>query len=226
MYYKIRITVVSLVLMTVCVLSSAGTLSYFTDSDSKQNDFTIGNASTELVVYKDVYGTPFDTTGLNPLTDGMKDVSYYLQATNNGNIPLYQRFRVVVPIELADVLTLKMDNCSLVVDETDTDISRCNNANYSVIYDKSVDVNNEPTYAEYYILSNNVLEVGAKTSEWPTSAIAVGNISSVEDFDSIATCESNDANKCSFGVKAYSDVIQTTGFTNAIQAFENLAETY
>ena len=224
MYYKIRITVVSLVLITICVLSSAGTLSFFTDSDSTQNDFTIGNASTELVLYKDTNGTLFDTT--NPLTDGMQDIPYYLQATNDGNIPVYQRFRVVIPIELANVLTLKMNNCTLVVDNTDTDVSRCENANYSIVYNMSVDVENTPTYAEYYIVSKSELGVGAKTSEWPTAAIAVGNISDVENFDQIATCENNDANKCSFGVRAYSDVIQTTGFTSAIQAFENLTETY
>lgn len=226
MYYKIRITVVSLVLITICVLSSAGTLSFFTDSDSTQNDFTIGNASTELVLYKDANGTLFDTTYLDPLTDGMQDIAYYLQATNNGNIPVYQRFRVVIPIELANVLTLKMDNCTLVVDNTDTDVSRCENTNYSIVYNKSVDVENTPTYAEYYIVSKSELGVGAKTSEWPTVAIAVGNISDVEDFDQIATCEDNDVNKCSFGVRAYSDVIQTTGFTSAIQAFENLTEKY
>lgn len=226
MYYKIRITVVSLVLITICVLSSAGTLSFFTDSASTQNDFTIGNASTELVLYKDTNGTLFDTTDLDPLTDGMQDIPYYLQATNDGNIPVYQRFRVVIPIELANVLTLKMDNCTLVVDNTDTDVSRCENANYSIVYNKSVDVENTPTYAEYYIVSKNKLGVGAKTSEWPTAAIAVGNISDVENFDQIATCEDDDANKCSFGVRAYSDVIQTTGFTSAIQAFENLTEKY
>ena len=226
MYYKIRITVVSLVLITICVLSSAGTLSFFTDSDSTQNDFTIGNASTELVLYKDTNGTLFDTTDLDPLTDGMQDIPYYLQATNNGNIPVYQRFRVVIPIELANVLTLKMNNCTLVVDNIDTDVSRCENANYSIVYNKSVDVENTPTYAEYYIVSKSELGVGAKTNEWPTAAIAVGNISDVENFDQIATCEDNDANKCSFGVRAYSDVIQTTGFTSAIQAFENLTETY
>ena len=226
MYYKIRITVVSLVLITICVLSSAGTLSFFTDSVSTQNDFTIGNASTELVLYEDTNGTLFDTMDLDPLTDGMQDIPYYLQATNDGNILVYQRFRVVIPIELANVLTLKMDNCTLVVDNTDTDVSRCENANYSVVYNKSVDVENTPTYAEYYIFSKSELGVDAKTSEWPTAAIAVGNISDVENFDQIATCEDNDANKCSFGVRAYSDVIQTTGFTSAIQAFENLTETY
>ena len=226
MYYKIRITVVSLALIVLCMLSSVGTLSYFTDSVSIQNDFAIGNASTELAIYKDTNSTPFDTANLSPLTDGMQDVAYYLQATNNGNIPVYQRFRVVVPIELADVLTLKMDDCTLVVDEDDADISRCDNANYSVTYNKSVDVDNSPTYAEYYILSKNILGVGEKTSEWPTTAIAVGKISSVEDFRQIATCKNDNANKCSFGVRAYSDAIQTTGFANAIQAFENLAETY
>ena len=226
MYYKIRITVVSLMLITVCVLSSAGTLSFFTDSDSTQNDFTIGNASTELVLYKDTNYTLFDTMDLDPLTDGMQDIPYYLQATNNGNIPVYQRFRVVIPIELANVLTLKMDNCTLVVDNTDTDVSRCENTNYNIVYNKSVDIENTPTYAEYYIVSKSELGVGAKTSEWPTAAIAVGNISDVEDFDQIATCEDNDVNKCSFGVRAYSDVIQTTGFTSAIQAFENLTEKY
>lgn len=227
MYYKIRITVVSLVVIVVCVLSSAGTLSYFTDSDSKQNDFTVGNASTKLSIYKNTDGAPFDVADLDPLTDGMQDIPYYLQAINDGNISVYQRFRVVIPIELANVLTLKIDNCTLVVDNTDTDVSRCENANYSIIYNKSVDVENTPTYAEYYIVSKNKLGVGVKTSEWPTAAIVVGNISNVENFDQIATCEDNDANKCSFGVRAYSDVIQTTGFTNgAIQAFENYTETY
>lgn len=236
MYRKIRITVASLVVIAMCVLSSVGTLSYFTDTDSATNNFVVGNASTKLAIYDDVTGDEYhvlDTSEYTVVTNGvlknnteLPGIPFYLQATNDGNIPVYQRFRVVIPIELANVLTLKMNNCTLVVDNTDTDVSRCENANYSIVYNKSVDVENTPTYAEYYIVSKSELGVGAKTSEWPTAAIVVGNISNVENFDQIATCEDNDTNKCLFGVRAYSDVIQTTGFTSAIQAFENFTETY
>ena len=229
MYHKIRIAAVSLVVMTVVMLSSVGTLSYFTDSDGAQNDFMIGNAKSELVIYDDVVNTPkreLSSTNYPPLESGNQDIPYYLQATNIGNIPVYQRFRVVIPIALAEVLTLKLDNCTLVQDATNTDVSTCSNTKYNVTYDKSVEVENVPTYAEYYIVSNEKLAVNGTTSEWPTTAIEFGDFPSVENWDSFMTCGDNSGNNCSFGVKAYSDVIQTTGFINAEEAFRGFAETY
>ena len=230
MYRKIRITVVSLVAMTVCVFSSTGTLSYFTDTDARTNDFTVGNASTALVVYDDVTGDrhEIDVEGCallsnetekpsycSPLEVGM-EIPFYLQATNDGNIPVYQRFRVVIPIGLADVVTLKSGDSDCTV------ANACDNDAYDVTYESDVD----GQYAEYYIVSKAKLAVGGKTGEWPTTEIYIGDISGVGDIDDIATCTNGNNNKCVFGVKAYSDAIQTTGFTNAIDAFEGLEETY
>ena len=226
MYRKIRITVVSLVVMTICMLSSTATLSYFTDTDSATNEFTVGKAASSLSIYEDENSiTPFGTTNIGPLTDNMPDIAYYLQATNTGNIPVYQRFRVVIPGALANAITLEIPNCTLVADVNNTNISTCSNSDYSVTYDSSVPVDNA-TYAVYYIVSNVVLGLNEKTANWPTSAIKVGTVSTVTDLQDITTCTTNDSNNCKFGIRAYSDVIQTTGFTSAVQAFDGFAETY
>ena len=118
MYHKIRITVVSLVAITICLLSSTGTLSYFTDTDAQTNSFTVGNASSALVIYDDIAGGTeniLDTDDYSPLEDPT-NVPFYPKATNDGNIPVYQRFRVVIPIALANVVTLNLpteNNCKV-----------------------------------------------------------------------------------------------------------------
>lgn len=222
MYRKIRITVVALVAVMLCVLSSSGTLSYFTDSDVKTNEFLVGNASTELKIYdapalgdEDLF-----TASDYILVDEMK-VPLYLQATNDGNIPVYQRFRVVVPIELAEKVTMEfpVGTCEV------TAQNQCNNADYAVIYNPSVEVDNTPTYAEYYIVNNTAMNVGATTQNVPAMTLKTDGITD-EDKDSFV-CENGDANECKVWINIYSDAIQVAGFTNgAVEAFENFTESY
>lgn len=226
MYHKIRITVVSLVVVVICVLSSTATLSYFTDHDVSPNSFTVGNASTTLMLYDNAAGGSehvFDASNLSPLVDNM-DIPLYLQATNDGNIPVYQRFRVVIPIDLGNVVALGLptmdDGCEIVT----TSVNTCSNEYYTVTYNPAVDVNDTPTYAEYYIVSNNVLPVGQATREWPMMEIRIGDISSVNK--SLFTCTSGSNNNCVLGINTYSDTIQTAGFISATDAFNNVAEVY
>ena len=206
MYHKVRITVASLVVIAITVLSSTGTLSYFTDTDAKVNDFTVGSVSTALAIYDDVTGgNKHELVASNyVLTSGeARNIPFYLQAENDGTVSVYQRFRVVIPIALASVVTLETPN----------------NANYVVTYNSSV--NN--TYAEYYIVNQNVLGVGQVTNEWPTVAIHInGNFVA---NDPRFVCE-GDGNNCVLGIRAYSDAIQAAGFTDATTAFGNLTETY
>ncbi|MBQ9017778.1 hypothetical protein IJ118_01810 [Candidatus Saccharibacteria bacterium] len=243
MYHKIRITVASLAVMSICLISSAGTLSYFTDSDSKSNDFVVGNASTNLIIYNDQAGGSdhvFNASDYK-LVDGyavrdcetadspctaVDNIPFYPQAENNGNIPVYQRFRVVVPIVLRDVLSLALP-CDL-PDVDDTGKSTCENDNYSITYNQSVSVDDTPTYAEYYIVGKAALGMGRTTAAWPVTAIEIGNLSTVANLAENMTCESGDenTNNCSLGIKTYSDVIQTTGFSDANSAFTGFAETY
>ena len=234
MYRKIRVVVASLVVMGVCMLSSTGTLSYFTDSDSKTNDFIIGNASTRLTIYADSDGQQeFDVSQLSPLTDKMS-IPFYPSAVNDGNIPVYQRFRVAIPIALADVVVINLPTaettndgsieCSQTLDNQNVDGNICSNDDYTIIYNSSVRVDDEPTYAVYYIVNNKVLAPGENTSKWPMTGIYFDGISDTNK--SAFACEEND-NNCIFGINIYTDVIQTTGFTDgAVSAFQNLAETY
>ncbi len=223
MYHKIRITVASLVIMTFCTLSSVMTLSYFTDTKSTSNEFTIGNASTSLAIYDEVESENrhvFDADNHGPLVDNA-EISFYPQATNDGNIPVFQRFRIVIPIALAEYIKLNLPtNCEV---ETATD-HVCTSDDYTITYNPSVNVEETPTYAEYYIVSNRKLAVGSKTSEWPTEKLIFTGISNANK--SLFTCANNDNNNCVLGINIYSDAIQTTGFANANEAFTNLAETY
>lgn len=241
MYHRIRITVVSLVVMAIVMLSSVATLSYFTDTDSKVNDFAVGNAKTTLVIYDEVSDADSrheivasDYTAVTNhvikcascTTDEQLELDslpFYLQATNDGNIPVYQRFRVVIPIALANVVSLDLPNtyngCNVKTVENNT----CSNTDYTITYNPSVSVEDKPTYAEYYIVSNSKLAVDGKTKEWPINGIKFGDISSLDE--SLLTCGENDDN-CAVGVKAYSDVIQTAGFQTAVEAFAGAGKTY
>ena len=230
MYHKIRITVVSLIVMTLCVLSSVATLSYFTDTDVATNTFVVGNASTKLMIYDDV-----STAGNYQVLDASDekynlvpglDIPFYLEATNDGNIPVYQRFRVVIPIALRSVIMLDLPDCA--IDTTiEAGVSECSNVDYTVTYNPAVLVGETPTYAEYYIVSNLPVAKNGKTKEWPTSMIKIGEIT--DEQKSLFVCPVSDSsdNNCTLGISAYSDAIQTTGFDNATEAFQSLTvETY
>lgn len=226
MYHKIRITVASLMVMMICVLSSSTTLSYFTDTDYKMNSFIVGNASTTVTVYDNITGNRHEIDPSDEayhLTDGLT-IPFYPQASNDGNIPVYQRFRVVIPIALANVITLDLpamnNNCVITTASENT----CSNTDYTVTYKPSVSVENTPSYAEYYIVSNNAVDVNDTTSEWPMTGINIGNLSGIDP--SLFTCAGGNANNCVLGVNIYSDVIQTTGFANALSAFASAGETY
>ncbi|MBR3180773.1 SipW-dependent-type signal peptide-containing protein [Candidatus Saccharibacteria bacterium] len=225
MYQKIRIAVVLIVATMICMLSSTATLSYFTDTEIATNDFTVGNASTSLAIFDDITAEnkrELDSSNYPPLTDTM-EIPFYLQGTNDGNIPVYQRFRIVIPTALASVITLNLPNMNNCAVET-TPEHKCSNDSYIVTYNPSVEVENEPKYAEYYITSINPLGLNDKTIEWPTEKL---NFNGITDSNkTLLTCENNDNNSCALGINVYSDSIQTTGFTDAENAFANFAETY
>jgi hypothetical protein len=129
----------------------------------------------------------------------------------------------VIPIALANVVTLNLpteNNCKVETAINNT----CSNDNYTIRYDSSVDVDNKPTYAEYYVTYNHVLPVDGKTSRWPLTGVHIDGLSGANK--DLFTCDENNSNNCVFGISAYSDAIQTTGFQNAIDAFEEFGETY
>ena len=210
MYHRIRIAVVSLMVIAICALSSSATLSYFTDTEAVTNEFLVGNIATTLAVYSDSGGTtPFVDSGYT-LVDNM-DIPYYVQMSNTGNIPVYQRFRVVFPAALDGVVTLNGLPCTLAN-------NTCVGDNYSVTYNPSINGN-----AEYYIVSNTAVAVSGETIKWPFTGIHINGIS--DENKSLFVC-SNGANSCVLGIRTYSDAIQTTGFSGVANAFASLTETY
>jgi hypothetical protein len=140
-----------------------------------------------------------------------------MKAVNDGNIKVYQRFRLVLPAALADAVTLNlegMNGCDVRTATSNT----CENDNFIANYNPSVN-----GHAEYYIMSKSRLEKNAATTEWPTASLDIANLSSIDR--SRLVCESG-ANSCVLGVGAYSDAIQTTGFNNVTEAFQSFTETY
>ena len=204
------------------MFSSTITLSYFTDTDVKTSDFVVGNASTKLTIYGDESGeTELDTSSYI-ITDGDK-IPFYLLAKNDGNIPVFQRFRVVIPNDLSGAVTLNLptENCTI---DTSSE-STCDNEKYTVIYKPSVEVDDQ-TYAEYYIVSNEVLAKDSETAKWPVMGIKFNEVSGI-DKSSLFICEGESNNNCKLRISAYSDAIQTSGFTDgAVDAFVNFRETY
>ncbi len=192
MFQKVRITVASIAIIALCLLSSTFTLSYFTDTDGSTNNFKVGHAASALSIFKDSAGeTPFVASDYT-LEQGM-DIPFYIEAENTGNIPVYQRFRVVIPADLTGLITLETP-------PTDK---------YTVTQSANV----------YYIVSTGVLTVDETTEHWPTVAIHIGNIPS--DMSPYECSDATD-NNCVLGLNVYSDVIQTTGFDSATAAFASL----
>ena len=194
MFQKVRITIGAIAIIALCLLSSTFTLSYFTDTVDSVNNFKIGNAASTLSIFKDNTGETLFDANEYTLTPNMDDIPFYLEATNTGNIPVYQRFRVVIPTALADHITLNLP-------ETDK---------YTSTKDSGT----------YYIVSSSVLPVEGKTEHWPTLSISVGDISGIDT--SQYACQENNNNDCILGIHVYSDVIQTTGFDSAAAAFASL----
>ncbi|MBR0488532.1 hypothetical protein IJJ39_02575 [Candidatus Saccharibacteria bacterium] len=217
MYHKVRAIVASLVIITICILSSSGTLSYFTDTDSMTSNFIVGNASTSLAVYDDVTGDEYhllDVSNYEPLVENT-EVPFILESTNDGNIPVYHRFRVVIPSALASVTTIVFSDMDACVVEDSTTDHTCSNDNYVVSYTPPTDTSD----AEYSIVSKHAISVGESVSKWgwPTEKIVFGDLAGIDT--SVYTCEQDDANNCTFGIGIYSDSIQTTGFADAEAAF-------
>ncbi|MBR2725763.1 hypothetical protein IKE87_00625 [Candidatus Saccharibacteria bacterium] len=215
MHKRIKIMVASIIAIGMSIVGSTMTIAYFTDTDEQINNFVIGNAATELKIYDN--NGELDPSSYEPLEDGTT-INFRLKAANNGNINVYQRFRVVLPIALRDAVTLTLDSmggCDVKTVAGNT----CENANYLATYSPSVN----STYAEYYIMSKAVLSKNATTAEWPTAQINIAGLSVVDR--TLLTCE-NGNNSCVLGVRAYSDAIQTTGFDNVVSAFQSFTEVY
>ncbi|MBR2710004.1 SipW-dependent-type signal peptide-containing protein [Candidatus Saccharibacteria bacterium] len=226
MYKKIRIATAAGALAVICIASSSGTLSYFTDTVETSNSFAVGRVASELHIYKDTLGSTFmnsDYDEEHPIEAG-KPIPYYLEAENTGNIDAYQRFRIAVPINVASVINLKfagdLTDCDVKTAEDNT----CDGELYKVTYDDSVNVEDTPTYAEYYIESKTILAKDGKTEPWPTTAIVIENGATNEDLSKL-TCGVA-SNNCTLGIKVYSDTIQTYGFKNVGAAFADFKETY
>ena len=192
MYHKFRITVAAIVVMVLCMLSSTMTLSYFTDTDGTTNSFKVGHAASTLSIFKDDAGESPFVADEYTLEHGM-DIPFYLEAKNTGNIPVYQRFRIVIPADLTGLITLETPSTN----------------KYTVTQSANV----------YYIVSTGVLAVNETTEHWPTVAIHIGNIpSDMSPYE----CSDTTDNNCILGLNVYSDVIQTTGFASVEDAFTNL----
>jgi hypothetical protein len=177
-------------------------------------------------MYNDESGSEsnlFNTADYPPLV-GDVDIPFFLSAKNNGNIPVYQRFRIAIPIALADLVTINLPAMNKDCIVTTTSENTCSNENYTVTYKPSVEVENVPMYAEYYIVSNDILAVDDLTTKWPTTGIHITGISDANK--SLFTCADSSDNNCTLGINVYSDAIQKTGFTDADSAFVNFRETY
>lgn len=215
MYKSLKIMVASIVAIGLSIVGSSMTIAYFTDTDEQMNNFVVGNASTELKIYDE--NGELNPSSAEPLVDG-DSITFRLKAENNGNINVYHRFRVVLPIAARDAITLTLDgmgDCDVRTVANNT----CENANYLATYNPSVG----GAYAEYYIMSKAILTKNSATVEWPTARLNIVNLSGV---DSAATTCAGGENNCVLGVQAYSDAIQTTGFDNVVTAFQNFTETY
>ena len=112
---KRKLMLVAVALCMVAVLVTGGTLAYLTDSEYKENTFTLGNVTIDIeeYTYKDGVWAPFvDDTKLNPLENEQGFVIYnkIVHTFNTSSSMNDAYIRTVVLFEKNDLLTADYKN--------------------------------------------------------------------------------------------------------------------
>ena len=189
---RIKILVLSLVVAALAITCSTTTLAYFTDTDSSESVFTIGNVTITNTTNKS--GTCTD------MEKGDECIESFT-VTNSGAVDTYVRVRVLVPASL-----LSGSSPTLNITANGEFVESANNVTYSEI-----------EYKEYVSTATTPLSANEiyNTSNINFEYILDSTVTVEGEGTETST------NLADFGIKIYAEAIQAQGFTNASEAFSN-----
>lgn len=212
---KKKIVTLALVIALLAIVVAGASLAYFTDTQSAENVFTMGNVDIEL-------DEPDWTDPTNPIGEGAKPGIEYLKdpyIKNVGDTDAWVRMRV----EISDYTVLKAAADKYGVDLLDM-FANLAPADWAVrdgeqpVVDTAKDT---ITYTYYY---TTLLEPTAETSRLFTSVTIPAQFTQ-EDLEDLGT---DDEGKLKFTITVSADAIQEADAFNtvydAFDAFDSAAE--
>lgn len=233
---KKKLLAFAMVFAMAAVAIVGGTLAYFTDSEAKDNVFTVGNVSVELNEYQlgengtEVLFEESNDKLLMPGAQNAKDK--IVRVTNDGNQAAYIRVRVAVPTVTVDKNVYDVVH---IINETDKVTKEKDSSNGEPWYLDSesnlvTDPNTQIQYREYTYYYRGILAADATTDN-VIKAVYLDesidcNVIDVENDGEIerqVTYTFGDTalnlNPTNVTVKVAVDAIQSAGFANYDEAF-------
>lgn len=225
---KKKIFIIALATILIGVSGSALTLSYFTDSDSVINNFTIGNVHVKLFRYHtEVTSETYNSAMADNLNTGYdewlglssnilqagKQISMKPYVLNTGNIDAYVRMRIYLPLELfeKDYITYNYGGSSKLPDEEPGDSEFIRQFANRTIDGKR--------YKQITFTRREPLHAGYKTKMPIYQSIGLSmQVLKDESIDLSGFADENGK----LAVKITTDAVQTHGFSSALQAFSYL----
>ena len=222
---KKKILILSLAVIMIAAASSTLTLSYFTDSASVVNGFTVGNVDVELFRYhSEVTSQTYDKQMASNLNTGYEEwlglSSNILQAgkhismkpyvLNTGNVDAYVRMRIYFPLELFDdeYFDYSYGGSSKLPDEEPGDSEFIRQfANVTM---------DGKRYKRITFTRREALHPGYKTNT-PIYQYVGLSMKALRDENLDLTGFADKNGK--LNVKITADAVQTYGFSSALQAF-------
>lgn len=225
---KKKIVAFAMVFALAAVAVVGGSLAYFTDTETADNNFTVGNVSIELIEQEKQYKEGTDQYELVEFTNdkvlmpGMQNaVDKIVTVKNTGDNAAYVRVKITVPAALKDVIHLNQ--------ETDTQWSELTsspddeeNLVYTAIYNKALAgksvVDDETVYdISEVVLSSIYLDSTVncdENGEYYFVKTVKGDTGAMEVRENI------DLDPQSVVVNVVAEAIQADGFESAKDAFD------
>lgn len=225
---KKKIFAIALAMVLIGISGSALTLSYFTDSDSVINNFTVGNVDVKLFRYhSDVTSETYSLEMANNLNAGYdewlgyssnivqagKQIAMKPYVLNTGNVDAYVRMRIYLPYDLFEKEYIVYDygGSSRLPDDDPGDSEFIRQYANRTIDGKK--------YKEITFTRREPLHAGYKT-KMPIYQ-SIGLRQSILKDDSVDLSGFVDENG-KLAVKITADAVQAYGFSSAQRAFSYL----
>ena len=210
---KKKLLILTLSIALLAVAAVGATLAYFTDTEEVTNTFTVGNVKIELlesqllraedvtdaaiVADAEGYASYLAEAGKNILPGISVKKAPYIRNTGSNNA--YVRLRVLIPVEMADIVTCAYTSAA-VADGSVTEPAKLANVTIEGV-----------EYAQYAIVYNEKLAPEAMTY-WP----AFYQVKLNENVTSEDVAGLSDA---TFDIILQADAIQADTFATAAEAF-------
>ena len=224
---KKKITAIFLCVALVAIAVVGASLAYFTDTDSAENTFTVGNVK---IAIREVFDE--DNANLIPGKDINKDVF----VKNTGALPAYVRVHIAIPSALDDgdpsfkavnnFLHFNFTNESVAAGQWSWTPSMSDGSGYNAnswnFYTTTV---GDVDYNVYVVTYRTALAAGEETKTQALDKVYLDkSVDAVQNADGTFTYKDNKGNEVTLGendtikVLVKAEGVQTEGFTNAYDA--------